>query len=936
MPARVRVPIAVAAALVVIRAVLLLPLPEAPAGAAAGVDRVKTADSRSTSGSDRNMAPSAQTAIYLPIANILAPGSSPLASLGTHEETSPAVALGGAWERVADVRASGGSYLVSRAPGASAEIVFGGDSIELLRSVDDSGGRVDVTVDEVHVGQVDFGFVEARWQVPAVIDHLGDGPHRLVLRVASDRPVYLDAFVLPSPHVPNADQHAALTRLNAHRARIGVAPARMAAAVNLGAQAHAEYDILHHGGHREIPGNPGFTGTSSSDRVSLFGLRRSCGEVMVGLGGPAAVVDFGPEQAVEFWLQSVYHRNPLLRYGVPVIGFGRAVRGEAEVVEADVLDLCEHLDPVPEARLIHTFPADGQTEVPLLFIPGTESPNPLPNHRGEVGYPVSLYIAQPKGPATGERGDRDRSNRPQRAQQAMRITTAEIRDPAGQSLPVTVLDATDPAGLIAPDEMFVIAEQPFRMNRRYSVHVAGSDSRGLPFDQRWSFTTQLATRIREVTVDAGACGVTIRWRSAGPTRAWVEYGTTADYGERVDDPQIQPAQLHTVRIEGIRWDTTYHYRIWVEDELGNRAATDDATFAITDPPLIDSVVIEPGACEAVVRWHMICELPTWVEYGPTNAYGTRISVPRPSTVQVLKIAGLRPETVYHYRIVAEDAFGNRVTTADAVFTTPQPRTWRVPEDVPAIDAAIRVAEACDTVQVAPGSYSGSFRIDAAIHLVGAGPGLSIIQADGYFSDLNLTADAEVRGFTITGFGLHSRRAAIQVFGDASPIIRNNRLVGNAIAISSYCNDSPCRGSPLIANNVIVGPSDCGICLPYGAPIIINNTIAENLTGINNFGTPTMVRNNIVTGNRNLGVARAVEPEWFRYNNVWGNGLDFAGGTPGPGSLSVDPNFVAPDLGDYHLAEDSLCRAAGDPDPAYNNPDGRRGDMGAYGGPWAEK
>lgn len=936
MPTRIRVAIAVAAALVVTRAILLLPLPEAPAGAAARAGRVQTADNRSTSGADRGHAGSAQTAVHLPIVNILARGSSPLASAGTHEETSPAVALGGAWERVADVRASGGGYLVSRTPGASVEIYFGGDSIELLRSVDDAGGRVDVTVDGVQFGQIDFGFVEPRWQVPAVIDHLGDGPHRLVLRVASNQPVYLDAFVVPSRHVPSADQRAALARLNAHRTRIGVAPARMAGALNLGAQAHAEYDTLHHGGHGETPGLPGFTGATVSDRVSLFGVRRSCGEVMVGLGGPAAVVDFGPEEAVEFWLQSVYHRNPLLRYGVPVIGFGRAIRGEANVVEANVLDLCEHLDHTPAARLIYTFPADGQTEVPLLFSSDTETPDPLPGRSGEVGYPISLYIAQPPVSATGERGPRgDRPDHPLQGQPAMRITAAEIRDAAGQSLPVAVLDASDPAGLIAPDEMFVLADQPFRMSRRYSVRVAGSDSRGLPFDQRWSFTTQLATRIRELSIDAGACGVAIRWRSAGPTRSWIEYGATADYGKRIDDPQTQPAQLHTVRIEGLRWDTSYHYRIWVEDDLGNRAATADATFAIAAPPLIDSLVVAPRACMAAMSWNTACELRTWVEYGPTNAYGNRSVEPRPGTAHALQIEGLRSETLYHYRIVVEDAFGNRGATADAVFTTTRPVTFRVPEDAEEIGSVLWYAKTCDTVQVAPGTYRGHLTIHAGVHLVGAGPGLSILEGDGVSSVLTLAADAEVRGFTIRGSGLFSTDAAISITGNASPVIRNNRLEANRTAIRSVCNDPVCRASPVIANNVIVNQTYCGLCLYDGTPIVVNNTIAENLTGIRIIDTPVLVMNNIITGNRGVGIETVVEPEWFRYNNVWGNGQDYGGGTPGPGSLSADPRFVAPGLGDYHLAADSPCRAAGDPDPAYRNPDGGRGDMGAYGGPGAE-
>ncbi len=65
-----------------------------------------------------------------------------------------------------------------------------------------------------------------------------------------------------------------------------------------------------------------------------------------------------------------------------------------------------------------------------------------------------------------------------------------------------------------------------------------------------------------------------------------------------------------------------------------------------------------------------------------------------------------------------------------------------------------------------------------------------------------------------------------------------------------------------------------------------------------------------------------------------------GGTfsAGTGVLTSDPLFLAascdgdPDNDDFHLAEGSPAIDAGDPDSAYNDADGSRNDMGAYGGP----
>ena len=49
-----------------------------------------------------------------------------------------------------------------------------------------------------------------------------------------------------------------------------------------------------------------------------------------------------------------------------------------------------------------------------------------------------------------------------------------------------------------------------------------------------------------------------------------------------------------------------------------------------------------------------------------------------------------------------------------------------------------------------------------------------------------------------------------------------------------------------------------------------------------------------------------------------------------GNINLDPLFIG--YNDYHLSPGSPCIDAGNPDPQYNDPDGSRNDMGAYGGP----
>jgi hypothetical protein len=83
-----------------------------------------------------------------------------------------------------------------------------------------------------------------------------------------------------------------------------------------------------------------------------------------------------------------------------------------------------------------------------------------------------------------------------------------------------------------------------------------------------------------------------------------------------------------------------------------------------------------------------------------------------------------------------------------------------------------------------------------------------------------------------------------------------------------------------------------------------------------------------------------------FNNIGGS-TDvtyscISGGYAGTGNINADPLFVNPSSGNgtayngliasWWLQDTSPCIDAGNPDPVFNDPDGTRNDMGAYGGP----
>ena len=143
----------------------------------------------------------------------------------------------------------------------------------------------------------------------------------------------------------------------------------------------------------------------------------------------------------------------------------------------------------------------------------------------------------------------------------------------------------------------------------------------------------------------------------------------------------------------------------------------------------------------------------------------------------------------------------------------------------------------------------------------------------------------------------------------------------------------------IVNNVIMGRRDhlssVGISVRDSRADVINNTIVDGDVGLLAQGTATVVEamNNIIVANLSCGLqAEQGATLTSSYNDIWDNGTNYSGTVPGTGDISKDPLFVDQENGDYRLRGDSPCVNAGNPDPSFNDLDGSRNDMGAFGGP----
>jgi hypothetical protein len=209
----------------------------------------------------------------------------------------------------------------------------------------------------------------------------------------------------------------------------------------------------------------------------------------------------------------------------------------------------------------------------------------------------------------------------------------------------------------------------------------------------------------------------------------------------------------------------------------------------------------------------------------------------------------------------------------------------------------------------------------------------------------------ISGNTIRGNSAHDGGAIY--CGNSSPTISGNTISGNSatgtwsMGGGIYCESS----NSVIIGNTISGNSAYirggGIYCVSSSPSIIGNTITENSVvyafggGIAcNSSNPTLV-NCILWGD-------SPQEIYLDSGNLQASYCDIQGGFPGEGNIGLDPLFVDPANGDYHLQStvgsfhggswlpDSLyspCIDAGDPGSPFAlepMPNGGRINMGFEG------
>ncbi len=171
------------------------------------------------------------------------------------------------------------------------------------------------------------------------------------------------------------------------------------------------------------------------------------------------------------------------------------------------------------------------------------------------------------------------------------------------------------------------------------------------------------------------------------------YGTTRAFGSEANCSKTVPEGSSPVAVQAtlegvLEPDTTYYYRLRATNKNGANAgsAEEDREFTTGGPGLrgesVSSVSATAATLEAAIDPHG-APLFYYFEYGTDSEYGSRAPVGAEASVgsgigdvEVAQhVQGLRPGTLYHYRVVAVGEVGGKLESfagPDRMFTTQLP------------------------------------------------------------------------------------------------------------------------------------------------------------------------------------------------------------------------------------------------------------------------
>ncbi|MCH7732063.1 MAG: T9SS type A sorting domain-containing protein [Candidatus Marinimicrobia bacterium] len=268
-------------------------------------------------------------------------------------------------------------------------------------------------------------------------------------------------------------------------------------------------------------------------------------------------------------------------------------------------------------------------------------------------------------------------------------------------------------------------------------------------------------------------------------------------------------------------------------------------------------------------------------------------------------------------------------------------TIHVPTDVDSIQGGINLANDGDTVLVAPRTYQESINFLGKDIIVMSELGMdsTIIQGDSTQRVVTFE-NGESYNAMLIGFTIENGNGGIICMENSNPTILRCKIRNNNATIE------------LNTDFFLAGGG--GIASINSAPLIMNSIIHQNETsrmggGIYMEYSPLKLINSVIYNNQAL-EGSGILSIWSNNNIIlnsiiWENDIflggfvrpidilfsDIQSGWTGEGNIDQPPQFVDADNGDFHLLSSSPVVNTGHPMAFFNDFDGSRNNMGAYGG-----
>lgn len=217
----------------------------------------------------------------------------------------------------------------------------------------------------------------------------------------------------------------------------------------------------------------------------------------------------------------------------------------------------------------------------------------------------------------------------------------------------------------------------------YSVCLIAKNTVGSSTGSQASFTTKaIPPRVMSVTAKAGSRDATVEGQvlvGAQHATCELQYGSTEAYGQRALCAKAlsYSSSVASVHVTGLQPDAEYDYRMIVENSSGPSGPTEGKgtfTTQTVTPLLSGESASAVGPSSALLSGTVAPEgarTRYWFEYGSTEALGQATPGgevgPSMGLVQIVPeaISGLTPDTLYYYRLRAEnewhEAFGQTQT-----------------------------------------------------------------------------------------------------------------------------------------------------------------------------------------------------------------------------------------------------------------------------------